>query len=375
MNTVYLDNAATSFPKPQGVSDRMKYYLDCVGANVNRSVYTVAQEAGLVTLTLRQRLARLFRFPEPPTHVILTPGATFALNTLISGLLRPGDHCIVSGMEHNAVMRPLLRLPEVSVSRLPCDSEGFADAAALPDLLRDNTKLVVMAHGSNVCGTVQDAEAIGRICADRGVPFALDAAQTAGHLPIDFSALHLSALAVPGHKGLLGPHGTGALWVADGVTLAPLRQGGTGSASESMFQPRIMPDSLESGTLNLPGIAGLYAGMRFALAHQQEARETTAALCGMMRDALREMAGVRVYTRADASLLSFNVAGIASQVVASALDEQGIAVRGGLHCAPGVHRFLGTLNIGAVRVSPGLMNTAAEARKLIDAVWKSAKAC
>ena len=181
-------------------------------------------------------------------------------------------------------------------------------------------------------------------------------------------------LAMPGHKGLLGPHGTGALWVADGVTLAPLRQGGTGSASESMFQPRIMPDSLESGTLNLPGIAGLYAGMRFALAHQQEARETTAALCGMMRDALREMAGVRVYTRADASLLSFNVAGIASQVVASALDEQGIAVRGGLHCAPGVHRFLGTLNIGAVRVSPGLMNTAAEARKLIDAVWKIAKA-
>ena len=158
MNTVYLDNAATSFPKPQGVSDRMKYYLDCVGANVNRSVYTAAQEAGLVTLTLRQRLARLFRFPEPPTHVILTPGATFALNTLLSGLLRPGDHCIVSGMEHNAVMRPLLRLPGVTVSRLPCDSEGFADIAALPGLLRDNTKLVIMAHGSNVCGTVQRSE-------------------------------------------------------------------------------------------------------------------------------------------------------------------------------------------------------------------------
>ena len=371
---IYLDNAATSFPKPQGVSDRMKYYLDCVGANVNRSVYTAAQEAGLVTLTLRQRLARLFRFPEPPTHVILTPGATFALNTLISGLLRPGDHCIVSGMEHNAVMRPLLRLPEASVSRLPCDGEGFADIAALPGLLRDNTKLVIMAHGSNVCGTVQDAEAIGRICADRGVPFALDAAQTAGHLPLEPKKWGCTMLAMPGHKGLLGPHGTGALWVADGATLAPLRQGGTGSASESMFQPRIMPDSLESGTLNLPGIAGLYAGMRFALAHQQEARETTAALCGMMRDALREMAGVRVYTRADASLLSFNVAGIASQVVASALDEQGITVRGGLHCAPGVHRFLGTLNIGAVRVSPGLMNTAAEAGKLIDAVWKIAKA-
>ena len=244
MNTVYLDNAATSFPKPQGVSGRMKYYLDCVGANVNRSVYTAAQEAGLVTLTLRQRLARLFRFPEPPTHVILTPGATFALNTLLSGLLRPGDHCIVSGMEHNAVMRPLLRLPEVSVSRLPCDSEGFADAAALPGLLRDNTKLVVMAHGSNVCGTVQDAEAIGRICAEHGVPFALDAAQTAGHLPIDFSALRLSALAVPGHKGLLGPGGTGALLLRDDLAqrLTPLTAGGTGSASDSEYLPDYLPD-------------------------------------------------------------------------------------------------------------------------------------
>ena len=258
MNTVYLDNAATSFPKPQGVSDRMKYYLDCVGANVNRSVYTAAQEAGLVTLTLRQRLARLFRFPEPPTHVILTPGATFALNTLLSGLLRPGDHCIVSGMEHNAVMRPLLRLPGVTVSRLPCDSEGFADIAALPGLLRDNTKLVVMAHGSNVCGTVQDAEAIGRICADRGVPFALDAAQTAGHLPIDFSALHLSALAVPGHKGLLGPGGTGALLLRDDLAqrLTPLTAGGTGSASDSEYLPDYLPDKFESGTANLPGYYG-----------------------------------------------------------------------------------------------------------------------
>ncbi len=177
-------------------------------------------------------------------------------------------------------------------------------------------------------------------------------------------------LALPGHKGLLGPHGTGALWVADGVTLAPLRQGGTGSASESMFQPRMMPDSLESGTLNLPGIAGFSSGIRFALVHEQEARETIAALCGMMRDALLEIPAVRVYTAEGASLVTFNIEGMASQVVASLLDEAGIAVRGGLHCAPGVHRCLGTLEVGAVRVSPGLMNTAAEARTLIDAVEK-----
>ena len=180
MEAIYLDNAATSFPKPAGVSDRMKYYLDCVGANVNRSVYTAAQEAGLVTLTLRQRLARLFDFPEPPTHVILTPGATAGLNMIISGLLRPGDHCIVSSMEHNAVMRPLLRLPGVEVSRIPCGSDGIADIDALPGLFRPDTKLVIMAHASNVCGTLLPVERIGALLHERGVPFVLDAAQTAG---------------------------------------------------------------------------------------------------------------------------------------------------------------------------------------------------
>lgn len=239
MEAIYLDNAATSFPKPAGVSDRMKYYLDCVGANVNRSVYTAAQEAGLVTLTLRQRLAQLFDFPEPPTHVILTSGATAGLNMIISGLLRPGDHCIVSSMEHNAVMRPLLRLPGVAVSRVPCDAEGFADLDALPGLFRENTRLVIMAHGSNVCGAVQDATAIGRICTEKGVPFALDAAQTAGHLPVDFQAFGLSAMAVPGHKGLLGPGGVGALLLRDDFAkkLTPLIAGGTGSASDSEYLP------------------------------------------------------------------------------------------------------------------------------------------
>ena len=166
MNTVYLDNAATSFPKPQGVSDRMKYYLDCVGANVNRSVYTAAQEAGLVTLTLRQRLARLFRFPEPPTHVILTPGATFALNTLLSGLLRPGDHCIVSGMEHNAVMRPLRQLEAIGVrfDRIPCRADGTLVLDAMEGLVRENTKLVLCLHASNVCGTLLPIDAIGAFC-------------------------------------------------------------------------------------------------------------------------------------------------------------------------------------------------------------------
>lgn len=376
MNTVYLDNAATSFPKPQGVSDRMKYYLDCVGANVNRSVYTAAQEAGLVTLTLRQRLARLFRFPEPPTHVILTPGATFALNTLISGLLRPGDHCIVSGMEHNAVMRPLLRLPGVTVSRLPCDSEGFADIAALPGLLRDNTKLVVMAHGSNVCGTVQDAEAIGRICSDCGVPFALDAAQTAGHLPIDFSALHLSALAVPGHKGLLGPGGTGALLLRDDLAqrLTPLTAGGTGSASDSEYLPDYLPDKFESGTANLPGYYGWEAALRFVEETGVPAlREHEMALCSRFLQGLEDIPHVRLCGTRDLSrrvgVISVDFLRRDNAEAAYALEtEYGILTRCGLHCAPSAHRTLGTFPQGTVRFSLGFASTEADVDAALHAL-------
>jgi len=232
LQSIYLDNAATSFPKPAGVSDSMKRYLDCVGATINRSVYGRAQEAGLETLALRESLARLFRFPEPATHVVLTPGATFGLNLVIKGLLRPGDHCIVSGMEHNAVMRPLQQLEGVEFDRIPCDSEGFLQHGALEGLFRPNTRLVVLAHASNVCGSVQDAAAVGAACARHGCFFLLDGAQTAGHYPIDFAALRLSALAVPGHKGLLGPSGIGALLLTDelAASLTPLVAGGTGSA-------------------------------------------------------------------------------------------------------------------------------------------------
>ena len=228
MQSIYLDNAATSFPKPAGVSDSMKRYLDCVGATINRSVYGRAQEAGLETLALRESLARLFRFPEPATHVVLTPGATFGLNLVIKGLLRPGDHCIVSGMEHNAVMRPLQQLGGVEFDRIPCDSEGFLQHGALESLFRPNTRLVVLAHASNVCGSVQDAAAVGAACARHGCFFLLDGAQTAGHYPIDFAALRLSALAVPGHKGLLGPSGIGALLLTDelAANLTPLVAGG-----------------------------------------------------------------------------------------------------------------------------------------------------
>ena len=368
MDAIYLDNAATSFPKPEGVSDRMKFYLDCVGANVNRSVYTAAQEAGLVTLTLRQRLARLFRFPEPPTHVILTPGATAALNMLISGLLRPGDHCIVSSMEHNAVMRPLLRLPGVEVSRIPCDSRGFADVDALPGLFRENTRLVLVAHGSNVCGAVQDAAAIGRICAARGVPFALDAAQTAGHFPIDFQALGLSALAVPGHKGLLGPGGVGALLLRDELAqrLTPLIAGGTGSASDSEYLPPYLPDRFESGTANLPGYYGWEAALRFVEDRGVDAlRRHEMALCTRFLDGLTDMEHLRLVGPRDperrVGVISVDFLRRDNAEMAYELETRyGILTRCGLHCAPSAHKALGTFPQGTVRFSLSWASTEAD---------------
>lgn len=376
MDAIYLDNAATSFPKPEGVSDRMKYYLDCVGANVNRSVYTAAQEAGLVTLSLRQRLSELFRFPESPSHVILTPGATASLNMLVAGLLRPGDHCIVSSMEHNAVMRPLLRLPGVEVSRIPCDGEGFAALDALEGLFRENTRLVLIAHGSNVSGTVQDAETIGRICAARGVPFALDGAQTAGHFPVDFQAMHLSALAVPGHKGLLGPGGIGALLVTDELArrMTPLIAGGTGSASDSEYLPDYLPDKFESGTANLPGCYGWEAAVRFVAERGVDSlRQHEMRLCQRFIQGLGEIPHVRLCGTRDMArrvgVLSVDLLRRDNAEAAFALESRyGILTRCGLHCAPSAHRTLGTFPQGTVRFSLGWANTEADVDAAVAAI-------
>jgi len=235
---LYLDNAATSYPKPPQVAQRMCEYITQVGATINRSVYGKAQEAGLVTLELRQRLARLLGYGGRPTHVILTAGCTMSLNLAIRGWLRPGDHCIVSSMEHNAVMRPLVDLG-VEFDRIPCDETGRLNPADILPLIRPNTRLLVLAHGSNVSGAVQDAEAVGRLCRAHNIPFLLDAAQTAGHIPVDFDRFGCSALAVPGHKGLLGPQGIGALLLAPefAKALRPILTGGTGSASHTELQP------------------------------------------------------------------------------------------------------------------------------------------
>lgn len=367
---IYLDNAATSFPKPRCTVEAMASALERCGANPGRAGHRLSLAAGRIVEDCREALAQMLG-EQDASRVCFMANATDALNTAIHGVVRTGDHVVATLIEHNSVLRPLSELSRsgvITLTLVPPDGQGQIRPEDIERALTPRTRLVAMTHMSNVLGMRQDAAGVGAVCRRHGVLFLLDAAQTAGHLPLEPGAWGCSMLAMPGHKGLLGPHGTGALWIAPGVRVAPLKQGGTGSASESMFQPRMLPDSLESGTLNLPGIAGLRAGMRFALAHRDEAREKTAALCDALRDALLNLPRVRVYTPQGAALVSFNVEGIASQEVAAGLDAADIAVRGGLHCAPGVHRFLGTLTTGAVRVSPGLMNTREEMRALAQAV-------
>lgn len=378
MKTIYLDNAATSYPKPEGVSAAMKSYLDDVGATINRSVYGSAQDAGLVTLQLRERLKRIFHFPEPVTHVVLTPGATWGLNMAIKGFLKPGDHCIVSSMEHNAVMRPLLQLDGVAFDRIPCDGEGLLNPGDIAPLIRPDTKLLVMAHGSNVCGSVQDAKTVGEICKQHGIALLLDAAQTAGHYPVDFEDFGLSALCVPGHKGLLGPSGIGALLMTDAFARAlnPIVAGGTGSASDSELLPDYLPDRFESGTPNLPGIYGWEAALRFVEEMGVDTlRNHEMALCQRFLKGLETIEGVALCGTKNldrrVGVVSVDFRNKDNGSAAFELEtDYGILTRCGLHCAPSAHKTLDTFPRGTVRFSLGFANNEAH----VDAALAAIKA-
>lgn len=377
MQTIYLDNAATSFPKPPAVAARMREYVDQIGASVNRGSYEAAQQAELVTLRLRQRLCELFSFPSVQ-HVILTPGNTWGLNMLLFGALRPGDHCLVSAVEHNAVMRPLGQLARrgVTFDRIPCDRQGRLHLDQVEPLLRDNTRLVLLAHASNVSGTVQDAQTVGEICRARGIPFALDAAQTAGHMPIEFDTLGLSALSVPGHKGLLGPQGVGALLLRPDFaqTLEPFVSGGTGSVSDSEDVPMYFPDRLEPGTPNLPGIFGWEAALDYLQQVTVEAVQAhDHALSRRFLAGLCDIPGVRLIgpdtVENRVGVFSLDFSGKDNAEVAVSLEERfGILTRCGLHCAPSAHRTLGTFPRGTVRLSFSWFITAEEVDRALDAI-------
>ena len=367
---IYFDAGATTLQKPEAVA-RAMYRAVGTLSSPGRGSYPATRAAEETDLRCRTLAAELFGVTDPE-QVVFTSSATHGLNIAIRTLVKPGGRVVISGYEHNAVTRPLHAIPgvEIAVADAPLfDREEmvrqFAQALETP------ADAVICTHVSNVFGCRLPVERIAALCRERGVPFVLDASQSAGTLPVDMAALGAAFIAMPGHKGLYGPQGTGLLLC--GMEPEPLLRGGTGSQSLLQVMPDQLPDRLEPGTHNMPGIAGLRAGLREALAHREEAHAATAALCDGMRAELQGLPGVRVYTPERASLLSFGVAGIASQEVAAALDGMGIAVRGGLHCAPGVHRFLGTLESGAVRVSPGIYNTKQDAQALLLAVERIIK--
>jgi len=378
--TIYFDNAATSFPKPPAVHETLGRFLTEFGANPGRGSYRMVQEAEGHMAAARRDLAGFFNAPDPD-RVIFTLNATDALNMGIKGILARGDHVVTTTTDHNSIMRPLNRMERegmITVTRIRPDGHGVVDPAAVAGAIRRETKLVAMLHGSNVTGALQPVEEIGRVARERGATFLVDAAQTAGIWPIDIRAMNIDLLGIPGHKALLGPAGTGALIVGPGVKLESWREGGTGGDSSYPVQPEEYPHHLEAGTLNTPGIAAWMEGLAYVRNRGlADIRSHEISLIGRMVDALSDNRRVSFYgppPSADrASVISFNVEGHTPDEVAGILDASfGIGVRSGLHCAPGAHRELGTFPGGAVRVSPGPFTTASEIDKLAEAVSRIA---
>jgi cysteine desulfurase family protein len=383
---LYLDNAATSFPKPPGVAEAMRQYADELGASAGRGVYREAMETGALVADCRRRLARLINCPDEK-QVIFTFNGTGALNQAVKGFLRPGDHVVTTVMEHNSVLRPLHALHHegrISVTHVPADARtGLVEAREIIDAVRDETTLVAVVHASNVTGAIQPIADIGRLARQRGVTFLVDAAQTAGHVPIHVDELNVDLLAMPGHKGWLGPLGTGALYIRPGLEgrLRPLIEGGTGSVSERPVQPDFLPDRFESGSHNAIGIAGLRAALQWIEDRTVDAiRRHDQSLCERFIQAVADVDGLRLYGPRDAaqrvSVFSVRMNGLEPGELSALLEsEMGILTRSGIHCAPMAHEALGTSGDGGTtRFSFGAFNTIADVDRAADALRQFASA-
>jgi cysteine desulfurase/selenocysteine lyase len=381
---IYLDNAATGFPKPAAVYEAVDFAQRTVGAAEGRSATRAAMQVHSVVERCRQRAARLLG-AESPQRIVFTFNATDSLNLALHGLLRPGDHVVTSVIEHNSVLRPLRHLADrgVSVAYVSADSEGRVHPDDVARAVRKNTRLVALVHASNVTGTIQPIDRVGEIARSAGAFFLVDAAQTAGRLPIDVARSPIDLLACAGHKGLLGPLGTGILYVRPGIEehLQSVRQGGTGTNSEDDRQPNRVPDKYEAGNHNVSGLFGLEA----ALAWLEE--RTVADVCrhelqltSRLLDGLADLPRVRIYGPKSiedrVGVVSVTIEGMDPQELAAVLDDSfGIETRPGLHCAPGVHRCLGTFATGGtLRLSPGVFTTAAEIDATLGALRQLATA-
>lgn len=378
MDKLYLDNAATTYPKPPAVAQAVYSCIANSGVNINRGCYAVAYELEEQVLDTRQLLCGLFHGPDC-RNVIFTKNVTESLNVLLKGFLREGDHVLTSSMEHNAVMRPLVQLEKAGISftRVPCDGQGRLDPDALERCLRPNTRLLVMTHASNVCGTVLPIAQAGDFCRAHGLRFFVDSAQTAGVLDLDMEAMHIDALAFTGHKGLLGPQGTGGFLLAEGLAaeLEPLLSGGTGSISHTEDVPAFLPDRFEPGTLNLPGIAGLRQGLLFlqetgiANIRQHEQALAQRFLQGLRP--LEEEGQLRILAGGEERVGVVSVQTLKKELSQAAFeldDRFGIMTRVGLHCAPAAHRTLGSYPVGAIRFSFGWYNTPRQTDRALEAL-------
>lgn len=382
MKKVYLDNGATSYPKAPGVADIMFNYIVNIGCNINRGGYKSAYSAAEVVLDTRESLCRLFNFKDSK-NVIFTQNITQSLNFIIKGFLKPGDHCVVTSMEHNAVMRPIVQLVKngVEFSRVQCDSKGILEPKDLLKHIKDNTKAVIITHASNVCGTILPIKDIGRICKENGIKFVVDSAQTAGSVLVDMEDMAIDALAFTGHKGLLGPQGIGGFIVTDEMSelMEPLISGGTGSMSDSEEVPPFMPDKFECGTINIPGVFGLNAALKYIEKEGIEnIRKRELELTNLFINGIKDI---------DKAML-VGIDGIAGRTAVVSIDcinrdnaevsylldkDYGIMTRCGLHCAPSAHKTLDTFPQGTVRFSFSHFNTQNEIEYAIDALNKILK--
>jgi cysteine desulfurase family protein len=376
---IYLDNAATSCPKPPEVVRAVNHALMEVCANPGRGAYDLALEAGRVLLRGRRAVARLIGARDE-SRVVFTMNATHALNLALKGLLADGGHVVISSLEHNAVVRPLSVLASrgVRVTRVPCSATGETDPADVLAAVTPETRLVALTHASNVLGTLLPVGEVGRALRERSVPLLVDAAQTAGTFPLDVAEMGIDLLALPGHKGLLGPQGVGVLYLVPGLELPTLIEGGAGGDSARLEPPEDLPDRHEAGTPNTPGVAGLAAGVALVLAEGvEQIGRREAALAERLRGGLAQVEGVKLYgpppgTRS-APVASIEVVGISSAEVAFILDRAfDIAVRAGLHCAPEAHQVTGTVERGLVRFSVGHATTEAEVDAAVQAVGEIA---
>ena len=382
MKYIYLDNASTTFPKAPNVANAMSDYLTNYGININRGSYALAYDVEDIIYTTRQRLNNVFNSHDP-SHVIFTQNVTMSLNMVIKGLLKSGDHVLVSTMEHNAVMRPLTQLLDngITFDVIPCDVTGSIEIDAIESLIRPNTVAIIINHASNVCGTIQPIQSIGALCKAHNLHFIVDAAQTAGVIPINVKACHIDALCFTGHKGLLGPQGIGGIILTKEIaqTLTPLIAGGTGSFSHLETMPTHMPYAFEAGTLNLPGIIGLNEGLSYIEAvGMKNIHNHELALTKTFLECLRSITGINIIGKQDiqdrTAVVSITIDGMDPASIAYELESTyHIMTRVGLHCAPRAHQTLGTYPEGTVRFSFGYANTMEDIETALSALHKIVK--